>query len=247
MEIKSELILGDCIVVMKNIPDKSVDMILCDLPYGITAPEWDKEIDANLLWKEYERIRKPICSILLFSSQPFTTKLISSNLTNFKYCWYWEKNQGTNFFHAKTMPIRKIEEINVFYKGKYYPQMSEGHVPTNSAKGSNNGRVYHGQNKRNYHGGITVRYPTNIIKYSAVNNYKRIHSAEKPVDLCEYLIKTYSDEYDTVLDNCMGSGTTGIACKNLKRNFIGIEKDETYFQMAENRIMKHNLLDNFYD
>ena len=233
------LFLGDCLEIMKTIPNNSIDMILCDLPYGITAPEWDKEIDINELWKQYERIRKPLCSIILFSSQPFTTKLISSNFDNFRYCWYWEKNQGTNFFHAKSMPIRKIEEINVFYKGKYYPQMSEGHVPTNSAKGINSGKTYHGKNIRNYSGGHTDRFPINILKYKSVNNYKRIHSAEKPIDLCEYLIKTYSAENDIILDNCMGSGTTGIACKNTKRNFIGIEKDETYFQLARKRIEDH--------
>lgn len=157
-------------------------------------------------------------------------------MNNFKYCWYWEKNQGTNFFHARRMPIRKIEEICIFYNGKYNPQMSEGHIPTNSSVGSSNGKTYHGSNKRNYKGGSTIRYPTNILKYKSVNNYERFHSAEKPVDLLEYLIRTYTNESELILDNCMGSGSTGIAAGNTGRNFIGMEMNENYYNMAEKRL-----------
>jgi site-specific DNA-methyltransferase (adenine-specific) len=147
-----------------------------------------------------------------------------------------EKNQGTNFFHARRMPIRKIEEICVFYNGKYNPQMSEGHIPTNSSVGTSNGKTYHGENKRNYKGGSTVRYPTNILKYKSVNNYARLHSAEKPVDLLEYLIRTYTNENDLILDNCMGSGSTGIAARNTGRNFIGMEMNREYYDIAMKRL-----------
>ena len=134
------------------------------------------------------------------------------------------------------MPIRKVEEICVFKKGKYYPQITDGHIPTNSARGYSKGKAYHGVNTRDYEGGKTTRFPTNILDFKCVDNYSRLHSAEKPVDLLEYLIKTYTDDDDTVLDNCMGSGSTGVACKNLNRNFIGIELDLEYFKIAEKRI-----------
>lgn len=231
----------DCLVGMKDIPDKSIDMILCDLPYGITAPRWDEKIDMIKLWKEYKRIIKNNSVMALFSSQPFTTKLISSNEKDFRYCWYWIKNQGTNFFHAKRMPIRKIEEICIFNGKIYFPQISEGHIPTNSAKGCSNGEAYFGTNKRNYIGGKTTRYPTNILEFKCVDNYSRLHSAEKPVELLEYLIKTYSVENDVILDNCMGSGTTAIACIRTKRNFIGFEIEKKYFDICNERILKETL------
>ncbi len=228
------------------ISDKSVDMILCDLPYGVTACDWDKQIHIDELWKQYKRIIKDNGAILLFASQPFTTDLINSNRKQFKYCWYWIKNQGTNFFHAKRMPIRKIEEICVFYKKQptYNMQLSEGHIPTNSAKGCSNGEIYYGTNKRNYEGGSTVRLPTNILEFKCVDNYSKIHPNEKPLELCEYLIKTYSNENETILDNCIGSGTTSIACLNTKRNYIGFEwcPDEphnTYYDLANKRIEEH--------
>jgi len=221
---------------MQNIESKSINFILCDLPYGVSACEWDKNIPIDLLWEQYNRIITKDGTIALFGSQPYTTQLINSNLKNFRYCWYWFKNQGTNFFHAKTMPIRKIEEICIFHKGKYYPQITDGHIPTNSAKGCSNGKVYYGDNKRNYEGGKTTRYPTNILEFKCVDNYSRQHPSQKPVELLEYLINTYTDENDIVLDNCMGSGSTGVASLNLKRNFVGIEKDYTYYEIANIRI-----------
>ena len=233
---KIELIQGDCLEKMKDIPDGSIDMILCDLPYGTTAPKWDENIDMKKLWEQYNRIIKNGGTIALFSAQPFTTKLIASNEKDFRYCWYWIKNQATNFFHAKQMPVRKVEEICIFKKGKYYPQITDGHIPTSSAKGCSNGKAYHGTNKRNYEGGKTTRYPNNVLNFKCVDNYSRLHSAEKPVELLEYLIKTYTDENDTVLDNCMGSNSTGLACQNTNRNFIGIELDPEYFKIAEKRI-----------
>ena len=136
------------------------------------------------------------------------------------------------------MPIRKIEEICIFKKGKYYPQITDGHIPTNSAKGCSNGKAYHGTDTRDYEGGKTTRFPTNILEFKCVDNYSRLHSSEKPVDLLEYLIKTYTNEGETVLDNTMGSGTTGVACVNTNRNFIGMELDEGYFNIATNRIQE---------
>lgn len=159
LDYLNKIIFGDCLDIMKNISDKSIDMICADLPYGVTASKWDEHIDMLELWKQYNRIIKDNGTIALFSSQPFTTKLIASNEKDFRYCWYWIKNQATNFFHAKRMPTRKVEEICVFKKGKYYPQITDGHIPTNSAKGCSNGRTYHGTNTRDYKGGKTTRYP----------------------------------------------------------------------------------------
>lgn len=235
----NQLFNSDCLIEMKNIPDKTVKLVLCDLPYGTTAPTWDKIIDFDKLWKEYNRIITNDGTIALFASQPFTTKLINSNEKNFRYCWYWLKNQGTNFFHAKSMPIRKIEEICIFNKGIYNPQITDGHIPTNSAKGCSNGKAYFGTNTRDYQGGKTTRMPTNILEFKCVDNYSRLHSSQKPVDLLEYLIKTYTNENDVVLDNCMGSGSTIIACINTKRKYIGIEKDPEIFKIAKKRIDEH--------
>ena len=233
-----ELYNGDCLDLMNNIQDKSIDLILCDPPYGITAPRWDELINFDKLWAHYNRIIKNSGTIAIFSSQPFTTSLISSNIDDFRYCWYWIKNQGTNFFHAKRMPIRKVEEICIFKKGIYNPQITDGHIPTNSAKGFSNGNAYHGENKRNYEGGKTTRYPTNVLEFKCVDNYSRVHSSQKPVELLEYLIKTYTNEGETVLDNTMGSGSTGVACVNTNRDFIGIELNEDYFNIAKERITK---------
>lgn len=236
-----KLYYGDCLQSLKELKNESVDLVLCDLPYGITAPQWDKVIDMGLLWSEYNRIVKKDGNIVLFASQPFTTKLIESNSKNFRYTWYWLKNQSTNFFHAKSMPLRKVEEICVFkVKGgksmRYYPQITDGHEPTNSSKGSTNGSAYHGDKKRDYEGGSTTRFPNNVLEFKCVDNYSRIHSSEKPVELLEYLIKTYTIENDVVLDNTMGSGSTGEACRNLNRYFIGMENDEKYFNKAKERL-----------
>ena len=231
-----KLINGDCLEEMKQIEDKSIDMILCDLPYGTTACKWDTIIPFEPLWEQYNRVLADDGTIALFGSQPFTTKLIESNEKDFRYCWYWIKNQGTNFFHAKRMPIRKVEEICIFHKGIYNPQITDGHIPTNSAKGCSNGNIYHGDKKRDYEGGKTTRYPTNILEFKCVDNYSRKHPSEKPIELLEYFIKTYTNEGDTVLDSCMGSGSTGVACLNTNRDFIGIELDENYFNIAKEKI-----------
>jgi site-specific DNA-methyltransferase (adenine-specific) len=230
---------ADCLDAMQYIKDESIDLILVDPPYGITANKWDTVINFELFWSEFERIITKCGVVLVFSSQPFTTKLIYSNITKFKYCWYWIKNQGTNFFHSKRMPIRKIEEINVFYGNCYYPQKSINHIPTNSSKGTSNGKNYHGNNIRNYKGGETTRFPINILQYNCVNNYSRLHPNQKPVDMLKYLILTYSLPGQIVLDNCMGSGSTGVAALLEGRQFIGIEKDKEYFEIARKRIKNY--------
>jgi site-specific DNA-methyltransferase (adenine-specific) len=231
-----ELWLGDCLELMKNIPDKSIDFICIDPPYGLTAPKWDSVVSFDSLWNEFNRVGKKDYITAIFGCQPFTTTVISSNIDKFKYCWYWNKNQGTNFFHAKRMPIRKVEEISIFGGKTYHPQITDGHPPTNSAKGCSNGKAYHGVNTRDYEGGKTTRFPDNILDFKCVNNYERVHSSQKPLEMIEYLINTYTTENDTVLDCFMGSGTTCLAAKNLNRQFIGIEKEEEYYNIAVKRL-----------
>lgn len=237
-----ELHNGDCLEVMKQIPDKSVDMILCDLPYGTTHCKWDSQIDLTKLWEQYKRILKPACAVVLFAQQPFTSKLISSNFDWFKYCWIWKKNRCPNFMMAKYVPLKTTEDILVFSPGginqntknkmRYYPQgikRCEKHIDSNVKKQGVN--IYNCLNKS--YTQTTTGYPTNIIEFACESG---LHPTQKPVSLCEYLIKTYTKEGDLVLDNCMGSGTTGRACKNLNRNFIGIELDKHYFDIAKERI-----------
>ena len=231
-----ELWHGDCLTLLKNIEDASIDFICIDPPFGLTAPKWDSVVPFNLLWKEFGRIGKAGYITAIFGCQPFTTQVISSNINNFKYCWYWKKNQGTNFFHAKRMPIRKMEEISIFGGKTYNPQITEGHVPTNSAKGCSNGSVYHGSNKRDYTGGKTSRFPDNILDFKCVDNYSRVHPNQKPTSLMEYLINTYTNEGDIVLDCFAGSGSTLVAAKNLGRQFIGIEREEEYFNISKKRL-----------
>lgn len=233
---------GDCLEILPKLISEGikVDMILTDLPYGETANTWDKIIDISKLWNYYFEISHSTTPILLFNTEPFGTLLRMSNIKNYKYDLIWLKNISTNFHHAKRMPLRKSENISVFYKKQpiYNPQMSTGHVPTSSTKGSSNGKTYHGKSKRDYKGGSTERYPNNILEYKSVSQYSRKHPSEKPTDLLEYLIKTYTHEGMVVLDSTMGSGSTGVACVNTNRKFIGIEKDLKYFEIAKERILK---------
>lgn len=243
MDFKSDslwLMKGDCLERMIEIPDGSVDMVLADPPYGTTACKWDSIINLELMWKHLKRIIKSNGAIVMTASQPFTSILIFSNIKMFKYCWVWEKNFSTNFLHAKRQPLRKHEDVVVFYSksGKYYPQKTQGHIPTNSARGASNGNLWYGENRRNYKGGDTTRYPTSVLTINAEDPKNRSHPTQKPVALMEYLIKTYTNEVETVLDFTMGSGTTGVACMNLNRKFIGIEMDDHYFDIAKNRILK---------
>lgn len=230
------LMQGDCLELMKDIPDKSVDMILCDLPYGTTRNKWDSIIPLEPLWEQYERIIKDNGAIVLTAQTPFDKVLGASNLKMLRYEWIWEKNRGTGFLNAKKMPLKRHENILVFYKM----------LPTYNAQGLKPyGKLtQRGSSGENYGDGIGLEnfqeftnYPTDIIAFS--HDKSNLHPTQKPVPLFEYLIKTYTNEGETVLDNCMGSGTTGVACKNLNRNFIGMELDETYFNVAKDRIENH--------
>lgn len=242
---ENRIICGDCIEVMSRIPDQSIDMILCDLPYGQTAQnEWDKVIPYDLLWKQYRRIIKENAAIVLNANEPFASELISSNCEMFRYDLIWKKNRKTGFLNANKMPLRAHEMILVFYKKLpvYNPQKTFGHKPVNSfTKHTSDGTNYGKTQKGIKGGGQTDRHPTSVIEIAGVDNYskKRLHPTQKPVALCEYLVKTYTHEGMLVLDNCVGSGTTAIACMNLGRRFVGIEKYEDIFQIAQNRVQQH--------
>ena len=235
-----ELYHGDCLEIMKTLPKESVDCVIADLPYGITSAKWDSEIPLDLLWNQYNRVAKKDAPFVLFASQPFTSKLISSKINWFKYCWYWEKEKGTGFLNAKIQPLRCVEEICIFYRksGKYNPQMKKldkpytHKLPTKSSETVNKVSSY---DEKIRYKTYTHSYPKNVLKFPRDNSNKGIHSTQKPIQLLEYLIQTYSDEGDVILDNTMGSGSTGIACQNLKREFVGIELDKNIFDLAIQR------------
>ncbi len=238
-----QLYKGDCLEIMKSIPDKSIDMILCDLPYGKTKCKWDKIIPFSQLWELYERIIKPNRAIILFGSEPFSSKLRLSNLKWYKYDWVWDKVKPSGHLNAKIMPMQQQENIMVFGNGKlqYYPIM----IPQKHRISKN-----YIQTKSDIYGKevtvervTTAKYPKSIISFSNASQKGKLHPNQKPIALLEYLIKTYTNEGETVLDNCMGSGSTGMACKNTNRNFIGIEIDETYFSTAKSIIeeLKYDL------
>jgi site-specific DNA-methyltransferase (adenine-specific) len=238
MSSKIELYQGDCLEIMKQIPDKSIDMILCDLPYGTTACKWDVVIPFEPLWNEYNRIIKTNGAIVLFGSQPFTSKLVMSNLQDFKYEIIWQKTLSTNFMLSKKQIAKKHENICVFYKKQctYNPQMEEGKPYKDKSRKRTVG--VHGNAVTTKKPIINdgTRYPSSVQLFSNGNNHN-FHPTQKPVTLLEWLIKTYTNEGETVLDNCMGSGSTGVAAKNLNRDFIGIELDENYFEIAKSRIL----------
>lgn len=219
---------------MKDIPDKSIDMILCDLPYGVTARnKWDCVIPFEKLWEQYKRVIKENGAIVLTATQPFTTDLIQSNRKCFKYSLVWSKGQVTGFLNAKKQPLRSHEDILVFYQKPptYNPEMTKGKkvLKSTGCDSTNYGKFTYKPHYSEWY------YPKSIIEIPQ-KRFKGGHPTQKPVELMEYLIKTYTNEGETVLDNCMGSGTTGVACKNLNRNFIGIELDEKYFDIAQKRI-----------
>ena len=236
------LIQGDCLEVMKEIPDKSVDMILCDLPYGTTRNKWDSIIPLAPLWEQYERVIKDNGAIVLTAQTPFDKVLGVSNLKMLKYEWIWEKDRASGHLNAKKMPMKAHENILVFYKKlpKYNPQMTKGHKPSNKSGKRKKETSNYGEFKSLVTGGQTTRYPRSVLKFDVFNSqHNQVHPTQKPVPLFEYLIKTYTNEGEIVLDNCMGSGTTGVACVNTNRDFIGIELDETYFNIAKDRIESH--------
>lgn len=242
-----KLIQGDCFEVMKKIPDKSVDLVLCDLPYGVTARnEWDIELHFNGLWKRYERIIKDNGAIVLFGQGLFTAKLMMSNPKMWRYNLIWEKTQPTGFLNAKRMPLRNHEDICVFYKKlpTYNPQKTTGHIrKVSTAEHKRNCKETTDYGEHNFTSyDSTERYPLSIITFSKDTQKEALHPTQKPVALLEYLIKTYTNEGDLVLDNCMGSGSTGVACLNTNRNFIGIELDENFYDIAKNRIDNTALL-----
>lgn len=232
---------GDCLELMKDIADKSIDMILCDLPYGATSCKWDVIIPFESLWEQYERIIKDNGVIVLFGSEPFSSKLRLSNLKMYKYDWIWDKKTGLGFLDSKYRPLKQHEIISVFSKGgcsngskiqmKYHPQ---GLIPTTKKNSNTQSRILNSEPKKRKNLDTKyTNYPKTILTY---DRERGLHPTQKPVKLLEYLIKTYTNEGETVLDNCMGSGSTGVACKNTNRNFIGIELDEKYFNIAKDRI-----------
>jgi len=237
---------GDCLEVMKLIPNKSIDAIITDPPYGTTACKWDSVIDFKLMWEQLNRIIKPNGAIVLFGSEPFSSALRMSNIKNYKYDWIWQKSRGSNFMLVKKQPLKYHEQIHIFYKKqpKYNPIMkqAEPHLidkRTNLNPTFTKGALMLNRKlpaKRKKDNGL--RYPRSVINFKSSPN--KVHPTQKPVALMEYLIKTYTNELETVLDFTMGSGSTGVACCNLNRDFIGIELDKDYFKIAEQRIKNNN-------
>jgi site-specific DNA-methyltransferase (adenine-specific) len=233
-----KIMQGDCLERMKEIPDGSVDAIICDPPYQKTQNKWDSIIPFDLMWEQLNRVIKPNGAIVLFGQNSFSFKLGLSNEKMFRYTLVWEKTNGGGFLNANRMPLQAHEDILVFYKKlpTYNPQFEAGKPYTKKPSTNSYGGNY---GKHNKIGTVNegVRFPRSVIKFSN-SNYGSLHPTQKPVALMEYLIKTYTNEGDTVLDFTMGSGSTGVACKNLNRNFIGIEKDPQYFETASERISK---------
>ena len=225
---------GDCLELMKDIPDGSVDLVLTDPPYGTTACKWDSVIPFEPMWEQLNRIIKPNGAICLFGSEPFSSALRMSNIKNFKYDWVWEKEQGANFMLCKYQPYKVHEIVSVFSKSthNYFPQMTDGkpYVSGKGTSGDITGNVKKIQTKND-----GKRYPRSIQKF-CTDKSKSKHPTQKPIALLEYLIRTYTNEGDTVLDFTMGSGSTGVACVNTNRRFIGIELDDKYFEIAKQRI-----------
>ena len=225
-----DLKFGDCLELMKNIEPTSVDAIITDPPYGTTDCKWDSVIDLGLMWEQLNRIIKPNGAIVLFGSEPFSSALRMSNIKQFKYDWIWKKSNIMGFLNAKKRPLKEIEIISIFNSKIYKPQNLKKNLKGKNLRGKNTDVLgkYESVNKSEF-----TNYPKTIIEFK---NERGLHPTQKPVALLEYLIKTYTNENDTVLDFTMGSGSTGVACKNLNRNFIGIEKDENYYNIAKQRI-----------
>jgi len=232
--------LGDCLeLIPKHIEDKSIDMIFCDLPYGTTRNKWDSVIDLGRLWGEYERVIKDNGAIVLFAQTPFDKVLGASNLKLLKYEWIWEKDRASGHLNAKKMPMKAHENILVFYKKlpTYNPQKTTGHKPSNISGRRLKETTNYGKFEQIISGGQTTRYPRSVQKVNVVNSqHGIIHPTQKPLSLIEYMIKTYTNEGDLILDNTCGSGTTGLGAKNLNRNYIMMEQDPKYFEIAKARV-----------
>lgn len=250
--INSKIYLGDWVEFINDIPDQSVQLVLIDPPYGTTPASWDKNIDLNLMWSHLRRVLKPNGAIVVFGQQPFTTLLISSNINEYKYSWVWQKDNGTNFLNSKFQPLKITEDIAVFGFGatsfvkngvtmKYNPQFSEGkpYIIKSGQQKSNSAVVRGGKGGREDVGGFETvsdgkRYPKNLLVFK--RDKEKLHPTQKPVELCEFLVKTYTDEGQLVLDIFAGSGTVGKACQNTKRNFILIEKEKEYVDIISKRL-----------
>ena len=258
---KIKLYHGDCLDIMPEIPDKSIDAIIADPPYQITACKWDIIIPFDQMWEQLKRIIKDNGAIVLFGSEPFSSALRMSNIKNYKYDWVWDKNYGANFMTLKYLPLLITENVLVFSLGganngaknkmKYYPIMENQKERTYSLnKYTDNIKNPKSEGFKNKkvidHIKRDKKYPKNILRYSNANKTNRVHPTQKPVALMEYLIKTYTSENEVVLDFCIGSGTTGVACKKLNRNFIGIEKDKNYFEIAKSRIDNITVQENLF-
>lgn len=233
-----ELLFGDCLDILPGVPDKSVDMIFTDLPYGITRNSWDCPIDLKRLWEQYNRIIKANGCIALWAQSPFDKVLACSNLKMYRYEWIVEKSKGTGHLNAAKMPMKCHENVLIFYKRlpTYNPQMTTGHKPVHNYTqhtdcGSNYGKTRSGISG----GGSTERYPRDVLRFKWDTQRSKLNPTQKPVEACKYFIRTYTNPRDTVLDSCMGSNSTGIACQELDREYIGIEKDYKQYQIACSR------------
>lgn len=227
---------GDCLEVMPMLEEGSIDMVLCDLPYGTTQSPWDAVIPFEPLWSEFNRLCSGV--VALFAAQPFTSALVMSNPRGFRYEWIWEKNKATGHLNAKRRPMVAHESVVVFGDASFYrPQMTEGHKPGNSATRRTHSGVYGAQRETSY-GGSTLRYPRSVQRFDIVNNDdpQKTHPNQKPVPWLEYLLRTHSADGATILDATMGSGSTGVACVNTGRRFVGIERDPKFFAIAQKRL-----------
>lgn len=236
--MNESLLCGDCLNLLPSVNDASIDLILCDLPYGTTQNKWDSIVPLEPLWKEYNRIIKSNGAIILTAQSPFDKILGVSNLSMLRYEWIWEKTHPTGHLNAKRAPMKAHENVLVFYKSQptYNPQKTNGHIRKTATKRKDNTETYGKQTFEQLPYDSTQRYPRSVLLFPSDKQRIKLHPTQKPLALMEYFINTYTNEGDTVLDNCMGSGTTGVACRSTNRNFIGIEKDVEYFKIAKARI-----------
>lgn len=237
-----ELWFGDCLELMDNIPEKSIDMVFADLPYGTTYQNWDKIIDMKLLWEKYDRIVKDNCPLVFTASQPFTSLLICSKLDWFRCEWIWDKENPTNFANANIQPLKQHESVIVFSRksSNYYPQKVQGKINHKQGNSKNNSSEIRLINTRVEDDLSGLKFPKSILYYPKHSSQCKNHPNEKMVNFIEYFIRTYSKENDTILDNTMGSGSSGVASKNLNRKYIGIENNQKYFDIATQRILEES-------